>query len=178
MEDCRVSRFDAHMGVTNARILRSTLGYAGVNLIGFGHFLIEDSRVIAERFLNLRDDYGSFFLGDVTVKRCTWHPCGAAPRAVVSAHNTGDHDFGYPCAMPSTVTVDGLFVEDGHLGEDIPLAILGDYATEEAILDAPYPYETTKKLYIKNLKTATGRAVSPCRHPSLYPHLAVEEGEV
>ena len=177
MEDSVVSRFDAHMGVTNAKILRSTLGYAGVNLIGFGHFLMEDSRVIAERFLNLRDDYGSFFLGDVTVKHCTWRPRanGGSALCIVSAQNTGTHDFGYPCAMPHTIRLDGFTVEDADIDRGVLCAVLADYAhADTATQDKPYRYETTRKLCIKNLKTVTGRAVQVCLHPALYPNLTVE----
>ena len=56
-DNCILSRFDAHMGVYNATIRNSTLGYMGVNAIGSGNFLIENSTVRGRSFINLRPDY-------------------------------------------------------------------------------------------------------------------------
>ena len=74
LDGCVISRFDAHCGVTNGSIRNCTLGHQGINLIGFGHFLVENTTVSCIRFLNFRSDYGSFFRGDLTVKNCRWIP--------------------------------------------------------------------------------------------------------
>ena len=44
-DNCIFSRFDAHMGVYNATIRNSTLGYMGINAIGSGTLLIENTKV-------------------------------------------------------------------------------------------------------------------------------------
>jgi len=67
-DGCKLSRFDAHQGVTNATIRNSSIGHMGVLLTGFGQFLIENSTVQAKRFINLRQDYGSTWKGDI-IKR-------------------------------------------------------------------------------------------------------------
>lgn len=58
-DNCTFSRFDAHMGVANATIRNSTLGHQGINAIGSGILIVENSTVKSGSFINLRDDYGS-----------------------------------------------------------------------------------------------------------------------
>lgn len=58
-DNCHFSRFDAHMGVANATIRNSTLGHMGINAIGEGLLLIENTKIMANRIVNLRNDYGS-----------------------------------------------------------------------------------------------------------------------
>jgi hypothetical protein len=73
-EDCNMSRFDAHMGVTNCTLRRCTLGWQCLNAIGNGTFLIEEVDAYGRAFVNLRlqgsrrikiegqSDIGVFFL--------------------------------------------------------------------------------------------------------------------
>tara|TARA_A200000113_G_scaffold217197_1_gene223334 strand:+ start:147 stop:575 length:429 start_codon:yes stop_codon:yes gene_type:complete len=58
-DKCVFSRFDAHMGVYNATIRNSTMGYMGINAIGSGKFLIENSTIRGRSLVNLRQDYGT-----------------------------------------------------------------------------------------------------------------------
>ena len=73
-ENCTLSRFDAHMGVYNATIRNSTLGYMGIKLIGFGQFLIENSTIGGENLVSLRQDYGSTWKGNFKIKNCVFIP--------------------------------------------------------------------------------------------------------
>jgi len=66
-DSCVLSRFDAHMGVYNAEIRNSTIGYAGINLIGFGTFTLKNSKVYSNHLINLRRDYGSTWQGNFII---------------------------------------------------------------------------------------------------------------
>ena len=120
LENCVFSRFDAHMGVTNATIKGCTLGHQCLNAIGHGLLTIEDSTLYGTNFISLRGDYGSTWNGDVLIKNCTWIPnlgkgVGAG-NALVSGSFSGQHDFGYDCYMPQHITIDGLHIQlQGHL---------------------------------------------------------------
>jgi len=119
----KFSRFDAHQGVHNATILNSELGHQGVTIIGSGLLRIENTTVRESwYFIQLRPDYGSSFEGTVTIKDCTFasgsrlvpgddNPLGELP-TIIFAQNNGWWDFGYPCYMPQTVTINGFTVED------------------------------------------------------------------
>lgn len=83
-DHCILSRFDAHQGVANATIRNSTLGHMGINAIGCGTLLIENSTVRARSFVNLRPDYGSTWQGNVIIRNCVFVPaagktCGCYP---------------------------------------------------------------------------------------------------
>ncbi len=170
LEDCVMSRYDAHCGVTNAKIKNCSLGHHGVNLIGFGDFLIENSTVTAGSFINLRADYGSFFEGKLTIRNCTWMPTGEA-RCIISANNTGDHDFGYACAMPYQIDIDGLTVDDR--ASDGSVYILPCYDNDYAP-SKPQAYIVPETVNIIDIKIKSGRELELSEKPEMYLDTQVE----
>ena len=101
-DHCVFSRFDAHMGVYNATVRNSTLGYMGINAIGFGKFHMENSTVRGRSLINLRSDYGSTWEGTFIIRNCVFIPSQRKSTTVslFSGSNSGLHDFGYTCYMP------------------------------------------------------------------------------
>ncbi len=167
LEDCAISRFDAHMGVTHARISGCTLGHQCLNLIGSGDFLVENTYLYGKQLINLRSDYGSTWRGNVTVRNCTWKP--ATPTAsVFNAGNTGDHDFGYTCYMPENIVIDGLHVLDGDF--ELTTERIYYFGTYDGNYspDKPHKYITTKNITVSNIKCDSGREISLCAKPELY----------
>src|SRR5690606_23965848 len=109
-DGCIFSRFDAHMGVANATIRNSTLGHQGINAIGSGTFLVENSTIRGTTLINLRSDYGSTWEGDFIIRNCIFVPRGLKSGNVnlIGGSNSGQHDFGYTCYMPKKILIDGL----------------------------------------------------------------------
>ena len=170
LEGCVLSRFDAHCGVTNGSVRNCVLGHQGINLIGFGSFLVENTTVSALHFLCFRADYGSFFRGELTVKNCRWVPTPGKLRPMSAFHcqNTGDHDFGYPCALPENIRLE-LTIQDAHLPqEDLSFTIFHNYDPSFAP-DKPYPFGTPKQLQAK-ISVASGKCPTLCPNPALFPH--------
>lgn len=164
-EDCHFSRFDAHQGVSNCTLRRCTLGWQCLNAIGNGTFVIEDTAAYGYAFVNLREDYGSTWRGDMIVRNCTWHPLGDR-RAVFAGHNDGHHNFGYDCYLPETVDIDGLTITE-EATDERPLYIFNDYAgniPEEERKFLPIPPKSVK---VKNIHTE--RTVELCQKPALMP---------
>ncbi len=110
-DSCVFSRFDAHRGVTNLTLRNCEFGHQGVNLIGHGTALIENTTVRAKQFINLRNDYGSTFNGDVTINNCTYAPSSSGDVVLINGSNTGDWDFGYTCHLINKLTITGLEIE-------------------------------------------------------------------
>jgi len=164
-EDCHFSRFDAHMGVSNCTLRRCRLGWQCLNAIGNGSFLIEDTEAYGDAFVNLREDYGCTWRGDVTIRDCVWLPRGSK-RAVFSGRNDGTHDFGYECYMPNVV-IDGLTVVE-TAADDAPLYVFNDYLGSDAPAEKqawiPIPPE---KVSMRNIRTT--RAILLCEEPALMP---------
>ena len=173
IEDCEISRFDAHCGVTNCTIRHSRFGYAGLNLIGFGKFIIEDSYVNAPQLITLRSDYGSSFNGTVSIKNCIWRPIFNRDLKIFTAYNSGDHDFGYECIFSKTVDIDGLTIDDSHVDADKTLHVLPNYdqAFEK---NKPYKYILPERITIKNLISLSGREIMLAENKEQYEEVKIE----
>ena len=171
-DGCVFSRFDAHMGVANATIRNSDLGYMGINAIGFGTFLVENTTVRSGSFFNLRSDYGSTWNGEFIVRNCTFVPRnGKTPvvSTLVNGSSTDWHDFGYECHMPRRIVFDGLKIDDSNHPEnyDGPL-VFGQFSKKNV---APgyvekFPYHVTEEVVLRNVTTASGKelVLSPNKH--------------
>ena len=164
-DGCAFSRFDAHMGVANATIRNSELGYMGINAIGFGTFLVENTTVRCGSFFNLRGDYGSTWRGDFIVRNCTFVPRNGqkAVGTLVNGNSTDWHDFGYECHMPRRIVFDGLKIEDANHPDkyDGPY-IFGQFSKKNVGPDyvEKYPYHVTEEVVLKNVTTASGKPVN------------------
>ena len=106
-----VGSFDAHCGAQNIRIIGGDLEH--INATGAGNLYIEGTRIHAMYqgcAVILRNDYGSFWLGDATLKNVTLVTEKKTEVAVFSAH-WYNHDFGYKTAMPKTVRLENIRIE-------------------------------------------------------------------
>ena len=165
-EDCRFSRFDAHMGVTNCVLRRCRLGWQCLNAIGNGTFLIEETQAHGDAFVNLREDYGCTWRGEITIRNCTWVP-RSEKRAVFSARNDGTHDFGYACHLPDVV-IDGLtVVEDAP--DNAPLFVFNDYLGKEAAAEVERPWMPFPPRQVEVRGIRTQRPIQLCERPELMP---------
>ncbi len=143
-DGCILSRFDAHMGVTNAMIRNSVIGHAGATVIGYGTLLIEDSVFFSNKMLTLRTDYGSSWEGDIIIKNSTL--CANSGVAyVIAGSNKGNHDYGYECHMPTNVIIEGLTVDKAKTA--YVFANLNSNCKSESYVPQ-FPYIITKKVEV------------------------------
>lgn len=161
---CVLSRFDAHKGVANATIRNSTLGHAGVNAIGSGTLLIENSTIRGNHLFNLRPDYGSTWQGEVLIRNCTFVPSGGrqSNSALIGGAYTGQHDFGYPCYMPERILIQNLHIDDSnHPANYNGPAVFANFNTNmtDDTYKEKFPYGVTKEVVLQNVTTASGKAL-------------------
>ena len=161
-DNCIFSRFDAHMGVANATIRNSTLGHQGINAIGSGRFIVENSTIYGRNLINLRSDYGSTWQGEFIIRNCRFIPAGGRPvsGSIIGGSYTGQHDFGYTCYMPEVITIENLHIDDSrHPDSYNGPAIFGDFNSQMtgSAYQEKYPYVRTKQVMLKNVTTASGR---------------------
>ncbi len=151
-DSCELSRFDAHMGMYNATVINSVLGHS-FNAIGSGTLLVENTtKVAGSSFLSLRQDYGSTWDGDVIIRDCTFETSTAVP-SLISA-SWVEHNFGYPCYLPRTLTVEGL-----TLGGSITmLNIYSSFTSNPAVASNDLnPYHITEKISLTGITGADYR---------------------
>lgn len=179
-DGCVFSRFDAHQGVANATIKNSKLGHQGINLIGSGTCLIENTTVYSANFVNLRSDYGSTWDGDIIIRNCTFVPSGGntfSKACVINGSNNGSHDFGYTCYLPATVTIEGFHVEDakadaGYKGVYLFANINSSYTS--AAYKAQYPMVMTKSATVSGLTSDKGFTMEVSPNKFMFTALTVD----
>jgi hypothetical protein len=170
LEDCVLSRMDVHQGVSGSYIIRrTTLGHAGLNAIGRGRLVVEDSTLYGRNLVSFRSDYGSTWEGEVLIRNSRWiPPAGRAGGPVMfGMQNDGMHDFGYPCFMPRVIRIEGLFVDDSQQQrEDQGVTFFSDPLGPSRD-KRPFPYRLTERLEVRGLQIASGRTPRVCSNPEV-----------
>lgn len=184
MEDCILSRIDAHMGVSGSYTVRnSELGWQGVNAIGRGMLTLERVTLHGRNFLNLRADYGSTWEGNVRITDCKWilSDYGQEASYIIGMYNNGMHDFGYTCYMPETIEVENLYIDDSALAQkkhDIYLfsdpCAGEDKESLPPFEERPYPYILCKKAICRNITVASKRPIHISQNEELFRHIEIE----
>ncbi len=130
---CTLSRFDAHQGLYNGKIIDSTL--VCIALTGGGDMLIENSRIFSEshtsnNMISTRSDFGSLWNGSVTVNGLksyvyTKHsslpnaPKGEYKPTGVMSHTYTNWYYGYDCYFPC-LSLSDVEVYDIETRQPIP----------------------------------------------------------
>ena len=177
-DNCTFSRFDAHKGVANATVRNSTLGHMGINAIGSGTFLVENSTIRGRSIINLRGDYGSTWQGDFIIRNCVFIPAGgnAVSASLIRGSYSGQHDFGYTCYMPERIIIENLHIDDANHPDDYQgPAIFGDFnpkMTDDSYQEK-YPYIKTREVVLKNVTTTSGKSLRVSDNPYMFKNVKV-----
>lgn len=181
-DHCTLSRFDAHQGVANATIRNSTLGHMGINAIGSGVLLVENSTIRGRSVVNLRSDYGSTWQGELVIRNCVFVPSDGKPvtAALINGFNSGQHDFGYICYMPERITIENLRIDDSHHPENYQgPAIFNNFNPDmtDNSYQEKFPYVKTKEVILRNVTTTSGKALRISDNPFLFKDVKVTTGQ-
>jgi len=155
LDNVRWSRFDAHMGVHNVTIRNSDLGHQGIQIIGSGTLLVENTTVRGvDRFIQFRPDYGSTWEGNVYIKNCTF-VLGARSGSIIMTQNNGLWNFGYDCFMPREIYIDGFHVVNSP-GSVVQLVINNTLTNATQAANQRFPYTLTETIFIRNYRADNG----------------------
>lgn len=165
--DSELSRFDGHKGVTNVYIKNSTIGWAGINLIGEGTFRMENSKCYGANFIRLREDFGSTWHGNIYIKDCDWYITRSDGRqfsssmaCVIGGNHICNFDFGYDCYMPKKIFIDGFTIHD----ENKAASYNGPYLLNDFLdstveyfnsVKAQHPFYLTEDIYVRNFDSSS-----------------------
>jgi len=179
-DGCEFSRFDAHMGVSNATIRNSILGHQGINAIGSGTFLVENTIVYSGTFINLRSDYGSTWEGEFIIRNCTFVPLNgngdADKSSLIGGSNSGLHDFGYTCYMPKKISIENLKIDDSKYTANYKgLPIFANFNPKmvDDSYQEKFPYVKTKEVFLKNITTTSGKKLIVSNNAFLFKDVKV-----
>ena len=175
-DGCKLSRFDAHCGVVNATVRNSVIGWMGINAIGSGTFLIENTISHAGSFANFREDFGCIWDGNMIIRNCIWYPRWFGKSVIFSGRNTGDHDFGYDCKLPTVIEIENFRVMDGkngnnYLGIWVFDNVNPNYKTAD--YQAKSPLAVPEKLILRNVTSEKGAKVVPFDNGHMFGKMQV-----
>ncbi len=163
-DSCTFSRFDAHMGVANATIRNSTMGHMGINAIGSGTLIVENSTIRGRNLINLRPDYGSTWQGEFIIRNCIFIPAGgsAINASLIGGSYSGLHDFGYTCYMPERITIENLQINDSTHPDDYKgPAIFANFNPDmkDDTYQEKFPYVKTREVILRNVTISSGKDI-------------------
>ncbi|RRB04660.1 hypothetical protein [Larkinella rosea] len=181
-DHCTLSRFDAHQGVANATIRNSTLGHMGINAIGSGLLLVENSTIRGRSIVNLRSDYGSTWQGELVIRNCQFVPADGKPVSapLISGFYSGQHDFGYTCYMPERITIENLRIDDSRHPDNYQgPAIFANFNPDmtDNSYQEKFPYVKTKEVILRNVTTASGKTLRISDNPFMFRDVKVNAGQ-
>ena len=101
-DGCRMTRFDAHEGLVNGKILNSFI--TDIRLTGAGEMLIENTKIYsdAKSNLQLREDYGATWCGTITVKDTEFLDVCEEQCAFMMSFSS-NHNYGYKTYFPNLI---------------------------------------------------------------------------
>jgi len=103
--NCTLSRFDAHQGLYNGKIVDSTINL--ISIIGKGTMTVENTTLlIADDDLGaavilLRPDYGSTWEGNIYLNNVNATVASGGKVLSMIYYEYANHDFGYDCYIPN-----------------------------------------------------------------------------
>lgn len=179
-DKCKLSRYDAHRGIANGQVLNSEIGHAGINLIGSGSFLLENSTIHGGRIINFRSDYGSTWDGDITIKDCTWDLSHSSAKAtcILTGGNDAQHDFGYICSMPQNITIQNLLIKDKNLDKKSKLYLFDNFNNtiqkSGPKKEQKYPYTLPQTVITQGVKSELKRTLETSSNQYLFQELPIQ----
>jgi hypothetical protein len=144
-----LSRFDAHNGLYNGKIINSTVNYMAIT--GNGDFIVENSRWFAEAsgensnsMIHLRADYGSTWEGEIKMKNVKAFVYSES-QVYLYMHKYANWYYGYIANYPN-ISIDNVEFYDINTREPLPagyeILISGNSIVNEPALHLPKTVNT------------------------------------
>src|SRR5690606_11043689 len=139
IDRCVFNRFDVHSFGWNIYIKDSHIGEKGITVTGGGELRVENSTCRGVAFISFRNDYGSRWDGEISVKNCTYYPGDTANPSFLRYGNR-NLDFRYVIGYGRRITLENVQIDyEGRTGSDSPFWLLNFAAIKS--------YEHSGKLF-------------------------------
>lgn len=153
IDDCKFNRLDSHYPSDTVSIINSTIGFRGITMVGYGKLLIENCTINSSNLITLREDYGSFWLGDIAIRGIKWNPHVNWCRLIqISQHP--DWNFGMNPGLGGenrTISISDITIDSSRLdGVNAEIIRSANY-TDNTNLANDY-YRLGSNLLIDNIK--------------------------
>ena len=108
----RLSRFDAHCGVYNARVIDSEI--TAMSIIGAGKLEITNTKFTTymDKIVVLRGDYGSTWRGDIAISGLQVKTANSLKELYIVSGSYKNSYFGYTTYLPKNISIEGVKIEN------------------------------------------------------------------
>lgn len=112
--NCQLNRIDSHLPTDTLEITGCTIGRYGVTVVGYGDLIIKDCIFNSDIVLNFREDYGSFWNGNVIIENLYHTPISWHRLFNITPHL--DWDFGIKVRLGyKNIVVKNYIVDDNNI---------------------------------------------------------------
>jgi len=177
-DNVALSRIGSHRRAHNLTIRNSEVGWTGIPTTGSGTLLLENTTVSSWHLITLRELFGSSWRGDIVIRDVVFRP-QSRDVALIYFANNGQNNFGFQAALPTTICIDGLVIDDAHMrwnGRPFPhiytgptiftanhtygndalgILLLWDWLTVRR--RAPHRIQITQEISLRNVEVTSGR---------------------
>ena len=165
------------MGVYNATVRNSTLGYMGINAIGFGKFHMENSTVRGRSLINLRSDY-EHVGGTFIIRNCVFIPSQRKSTTVsLLVVQIWTSRFWIYLLYAQKNLIDRLHIDDSNQNEDYKtIAIFSDFNPKmiDKSFREKYPYVKTK-INLKNISISSEKQLVVSENPYMFREVIIKK---
>ena len=151
VKNSNVNRIDCHRALFGNTIIENTvLGNYGLTISGGGNLYLKNITTHSQYVVNLRDDYGSTWDGDMILENIT-HKSTKEP-TIFRVYHAVNHDFGYDCRFgKNLIKIDGYNVDTVDNVKDYCLLKLDVTPKTNANGSGNNEYKLAKVIDIKNV---------------------------
>ncbi len=148
--DCTLSRYDAHCGLYNGKIINSTIN--GIEVVGYGDLLMENTRWFAREsgtkagagnsVFYLRDDYASTWDGEMKIINCKGYSrADDEMQTYILCHSYNNWYYGYQARFPN-ILLENFKLFNMNTGEPLSagteINLVGNSLDKEPMMNAEY----------------------------------------
>lgn len=114
--------------------------------------------------------------GDMILRNCTMRAYPTSKEvSLISGANDGSHDFGYPCQLPTSVTIETLVIDDSHITDTEKYTgptVLTSFERKE-VKEEPFPFGTKCNITLKDITVTSGRPLILAPNPEAFPEVTI-----
>jgi len=177
-DGCELNRIDAHQGIVNLTVRNSKIGHAGLEVIGMGMLLLENTTLRSGGFVNLREDYGSTWQGELVIRNCIFQCIGEKTSpTILSGKNNGQNFHGQAAHMPERIIIDKLHIDDTNAPADYNgPAVLANFnpGYKDASFVEKFPFAKTREVHVRDVTTASGKPLRLSDNPIMFRDVAAK----
>ena len=153
IKQCKLNRIDCHKGLFGNTLIEDvTVGNYGILISGGGYLNIRNLTTYAPYVVDLRDDFGSLFDGNIDIVNVVHKPLTTGVSKIIRVRHAMNHDFGYECRFGRDyINVEGYHLQAVEGVKNYPLLSLDVASRQDANGGTTNCYKIARNITFKDM---------------------------